>query len=63
MRTENEERSNIFVIRQCLNVLFILTALAGMACYVWVDQQTGIFVVLGAMILKMAESAIRMMKL
>ena len=63
MRIENEERSNIFVVRQLLNVAFILAALAGMACYIWGDKQVGIYIALGAMILKMTESAIRMMKL
>ncbi|MBR6121500.1 MAG: hypothetical protein IKQ05_03805 [Prevotella sp.] len=62
MRIENDERDMMFWTRQVLNIIFMLAAIIGVICYVWGDKRTGIFVVLGAMVVKMAESTLRMLK-
>ena len=59
---DNEQRDTIFWIRQALDVAFILGAIAGVACYVWGDKTTGLYIVMVAMVVKMRESALRIMK-
>lgn len=59
--TDNE-KNTIFWIRQGLNVAFMLGAIAGVACFLWGDRQTGLYIVMVAMVVKMAESALRIMK-
>ena len=53
---------NIKVLRNWLNFLFILGAIAGMFLYYKVSRETGIYVILGSMMIKFTESALRMMK-
>ncbi len=59
---QDNERDTVFWIRQALDVAFILGAIAGVACYVWGDRTMGLYIVLVAMVVKMAESALRMLK-
>jgi hypothetical protein len=62
MQIENDERDLLFWVRQALNVVFMLAAIAGVVCYVWIDKELGIYIVLGAMVVKMTESILRMVK-
>ena len=51
----------IKVIRNWLNFVFILGAIAGLLVYYKVSRETGLYVILGSMIIKFTESALRMM--
>ena len=51
---------NIFIL---LNILFIVTAIAGVAVYLLQDKTTGTYIVLGAMGIKIIETSLRIMKL
>ena len=53
---------NIKVLRNWLNFLFIVGAITGMFLYYKVSRETGIYVILGSMMIKFTESALRMMK-
>lgn len=53
---------NIKVLRNWLNFLFIVGAIAGLFLYYKVSRETGIYVILGSMMIKFTESALRMMK-
>lgn len=59
----NEEKENkktdMLKIRNILNILFMLGAIIGIALYYLSDHNTGIIVILGAMVFKIIESAIR----
>ena len=52
---------NIKVLRNWLNFLFIVGAITGMFLYYKVSRETGIYVILGSMMIKFTESALRMM--
>ena len=51
-----------FKLRQLLNIIFMLGAVAGIVVYFVVDNQIGIFIVLGAMVFKMIEYILRFMR-
>ena len=53
---------SIKVIRNWLNFIFIIGAIIGMLIYYKGDQTTGIYIILGSMIIKFTESALRMIK-
>ena len=53
---------NIRVLRNWLNTIFIIGALAGMFIYYKGNRDTGLYVILASMMIKFAESALRMMK-
>ena len=51
----------IKVVRNWLNFLFIIGAIVGLIMYYNVSRETGIYVILGSMMIKFTESALRMM--
>ena len=51
----------IKVVRNWLNFLFIIGAIVGLIMYYKVSRETGIYVILGSMLIKFSESALRMM--
>ena len=51
----------IKVVRNWLNFLFIIGAIVGRIMYYKVSRETGIYVILGSMMIKFTESALRMM--
>ena len=51
----------IKVVRNWLNFLFIIVAIVGLIMYYKVSRDTGIYVILGSMMIKFTESALRMM--
>lgn len=57
------ERGQLFWLRNLLNILFIVTAIAGVAVYLLQDKTTGTYIVLGAMGIKIIETSLRIMKL
>ena len=59
--TKTEERGKVFIIRQILNIIFIIGAVAGAVLY-WVQPEPtlGILVVMTAMFFKMAECVLRL---
>ncbi len=52
----------LFTLRNILNIIFMLAALAGVVVYVWVDNTTGTYIVLGAMAIKMVECCLRILR-
>lgn len=58
-----ERRRKMKMIRNVLNIIFMLMAIIGMALYVWHDKYTGTITILVAMAFKMVESSMRMLKL
>lgn len=52
---------SIKVLRNWLNFVFIIGAIAGLFIYYKVSRETGLYVILGSMLIKFSESALRMM--
>ena len=48
--------------RNVLNIIFMLLAIAGVVVYLWVDDTVCTYMVLAAMVIKMVECCIRMIK-
>lgn len=57
-----EGRGKFFVLRQILNVLFMIIAVIGCIFYIKVDALMGAIVIVIAMAFKMAECVLRYMK-
>lgn len=53
---------NMLPFRNVLNIIFMLLAIAGVVVYLWVDDTIGTYMVLAAMVIKMVECCIRMIK-
>ncbi len=53
------DNSKLLKLRNLLNIIFMLGAIVGLVIYFLGHQQTGIIVILFAMVFKMAESTIR----
>lgn len=60
---EDGQRGRLYGVRQVLNLLFILTALAGMLLFFKVSRDTGGYVLIASCVLKFAEVTLRLMKL
>lgn len=57
---EQEKRDYVFIIRQVLNIVFMIGAVVGAFLYWYLpDETTGILVVMTAMFFKMAECVFR----
>ena len=54
---------NIKVIRNWLNTIFIIGAAVGMYLFYTGNKQTGTYIILASMVIKLIESGLRMMKL
>ena len=46
-------------LRNVLNLIFMLGAIAGAAVYLLSDQDTGIYIIMGSMAFKVVECALR----
>lgn len=55
-------RGKFFMVRNILNIIFIIGAVVGMLCYFFKNEEIGIVIVLGAMAFKMCECVIRLVK-
>lgn len=61
-RHPDEPRDRFFVVRNILNTIFILLAVAGCAAYWLCDETTGIIIVMVAMAFKTIECTLRFLK-
>ena len=50
------------LLRQWLNIIFMVGAVIGVAIYFFGTQAVGIYVILGAMVFKIIECALRMFR-
>lgn len=55
-------RDRHFAIRQVLNIIFMLMAVVGVCLYLLSDKTVGTIVVLIAIVVKMAECVLRMLR-
>lgn len=62
LRREERERK-IKIIRNILNLIFMLMAIPGAITYIFFDKYVGAIIVIVAMAFKMLESSMRMLKL
>jgi hypothetical protein len=58
-----EERGRFFMLRQVLNTLFILTAIAGMLLYFKWSRDVGTYLLIASCVLKFVEVTLRLMKI
>lgn len=58
--TKTEKRSKVFIIRQIMNIIFIIGAIIGAILY-WTEPEPtlGILVIMTSMFFKMAECVLR----
>lgn len=61
-RKPEKECGKFFLLRQILNVIFMLVAVAGCVVYVKVDNRMGAVIIIIGMAFKMAECALRFKK-
>jgi uncharacterized membrane protein len=61
-RDDDTERDHFFKLRNLLNIIFMLGAIAGVLVYAFHDHTTGTIVVLVAMVFKIVETALRFLR-
>ena len=61
-RQEEEPEDRFKMLRQVLNILFMLGAVAGVAIYFTSNQTTGTYIILGSMVFKIVECVLRLTK-
>lgn len=54
-----QDRDSLFIVRNTLNIIFMLGAVIGVALYYSSDKTIGAYVVLAAIVVKMAECCLR----
>ena len=59
---KEKERGKHFKLRNVLNIIFMVLAVIGVIIYLMVNDTIGIVVVLFAMVFKMAETVLRMVR-
>ena len=59
---DDEPRDRFLVLRQWLNLLFMIMAVVGVGLYFWKDQTVGTAVIIGGIVVKLAECVLRLMK-
>lgn len=62
-RPHRRPRSKMFVVRNVLNTIFIIGAVAGIVLTLKGERIAGMYVICGSMVLKFVESALRLLKL
>ncbi|MBQ7423414.1 MAG: hypothetical protein IJ549_05155 [Prevotella sp.] len=60
---EEQQKDRFFIIRQILNICFMIGAVVGVLLYILGSKSLGMYVVLIAMVIKFSESALRMMNI
>lgn len=58
-RKEDAPRDSFLKLRNWLNIIFMVGAIAGVSVYLLHDRTVGTIVVLAAMVFKIVESALR----
>lgn len=62
-RRRREDRGDRYMaLRNILNIIFMLGALAGVVVYFYVNQDTGTIIILVSMVFKIVECVFRFMK-
>lgn len=61
MLMHKEDEDKTLKIRNVLNIIFMIVALIGVLYYLFADHQIGIYIILFSMIVKFAESTIRLL--
>lgn len=57
-----DDEDKTLKLRNILNVIFMLGAIVGVVYYAFADRQTGTYIILGAIVVKIAESAFRILR-
>lgn len=60
MRNETKKRDKYFIIRNILNILFMIVAVVGVLIYIFGDETVGTIVVMFGMLFKVTECSFRM---
>ena len=58
-----EDTGRLHVLRQWLNLFFIIGAIVGMIWYLKADHDTAIYIMIGAVVFKFIELTLRIAKL
>lgn len=61
-RHRRPDNDRLLQLRNVLNVIFMLGAIVGVFFYVSADKETGTYIILGAMVFKIAESSLRLLR-
>lgn len=61
-RGDNQREDRFATLRQVLNLLFMIGAVAGLAVYFTSSTQTGTYIILFSMVLKIVECVLRLLK-
>ncbi|MCD8296366.1 MAG: hypothetical protein LUC88_02215 [Prevotella sp.] len=61
-RGEEDKPDRFFMLRNILNVIFIIGAVVGVLMYFYKDEQAGTIVILVSMMFKIVECVFRFMK-
>lgn len=61
-RGENQREDRFAMLRQVLNLLFMVGAVAGLAVYFTKSTQVGTYIILFSMVLKIVECVLRLLK-
>lgn len=56
---QQKERDKYFILRNILNIIFMVGAIAGCLIFYYSDHLTGSIVIMGAMAFKFVECALR----
>ena len=56
------EKGRFFKLRNILNTIFILVTIAGMAIFYWKNQELGGILLISAVVIKLAECVLRILK-
>lgn len=59
---DDEGKDRLLKVRNVMNIIFMVGAIIGVICYMSYDKITGTYIILGAMTVKIAESALRLLK-
>lgn len=57
-----DDRDRFFVLRNTLNILFMLGAVVGVAVYYKRSEQIGTYIILVSIVFKLVECCVRMLK-
>ena len=60
--SRGEKSEQLKTLRQWLNIIFMIGATVGLCVYFLADNTTGTIIILGAMVFKMVECVLRLIK-
>lgn len=62
MRNRGEKKDRFLLLRNILNIIFMVCALVGVIVYLKWDSDKGIIIILASMLVKFVECAFRFLK-